>query len=323
MSLPMIKFPGASFLHRNGRLLASLAKGRGHPARQVIMTKLVGGLGNQMFQYAIARRLALERAYWLKIDATALRHDPLRQFALGALRIAGTVATEVEVDDFLHYCRRGRTSDSARAVARQIAFEVAEPHFHFAPTCLRRPGSVYLEGYWQSEKYFSTVAGCLREDLQVKTPAVGKNLELLDQINECESVSVHFRRGDYASNPGVNQVHGVLGLDYYHRAVEEVSRRLGRDLHLFVFSDDPQWVRENFRPGLPATWVDWNDASACHEDLRLMCHCKHQIVANSSFSWWGGWLNRNPEKIVVAPQRWFVAPEYDSSDLIPTLWLRL
>lgn len=323
MAVPLLNFPGSSFLRRNRRLLSSFVKGRGHPARQVIMTKLIGGLGNQMFQYAIARRLALERAYRLKIDLTALRNDPLRQFGLGDLRITGDVATEEEVSDFLHYCRRGKEADRTRLAFRPPAVEITEPHFHFAPACLLPQGSVYLAGYWQSEKYFSSVAGCLREDLQVRTAAAGRNQEMLDQINDCESVSVHFRRGDYASNPEANRVHGLLDLAYYYRAVEEVSLRLGRGIQLFIFSDDPQWVRENFRPALPATLVDWNAASNCHEDLRLMYHCKHQIVANSSFSWWGGWLNKNPDKIVVAPQRWFASPGYDSSDLIPTSWLRL
>jgi hypothetical protein len=115
--------------------------------------------------------------------------------------------------------------------------------------------------------------------------------------------------------------HGACDVDYYDRCVKRLTERV-KDPHFFVFSDDPQWSRDNLKLEYPAVYVDHNDMEHGHEDLRLMSQCKHNIIANSTFSWWGAWLNNNRDKVVFAPKKWFVRANKNSDDIVPLNWLR-
>jgi hypothetical protein len=149
------------------------------------------------------------------------------------------------------------------------------------------------------------------------------NEEMAHRIGGEESaVSIHVRRGDYVSDAGTNRFHGTCSVDYYHDAVDRISG-FAPASHFFVFSDGIDWAKENLRLRQPVTYVDFNDGEKNYEDLRLMSLCKHHIIANSSFSWWGAWLNPNPDKIVIAPKKWFNDPSINTDDLIPNSWLRL
>ena len=136
------------------------------------------------------------------------------------------------------------------------------------------------------------------------------------------SVSIHVRRGDYLTNPVTFQTHGLCDIDYYKKAIDEILDLVDKP-HFFIFSDDQSWAKSNIIFGAPTDYVMHNNSLKNYEDLRLMSYCRHHIIANSSFSWWGAWLGNNPEKIVIAPKKWFNDPKIDTTDLIPDTWLRL
>jgi hypothetical protein len=296
----------------------------------MIVVRLWGGLGNQMFQYAAARRLAHVNGAALKLDTGWFGNeapgDTSRRYELGVFRIDAGFASAGEA-------RRLRGPDIRRwprIVKKLVAVVgyagrrsyVGEKHYHFDPEILRLKGDIYLDGYWQSEKYFRDAAEVIRNDFRLKPAPEGANRELMRKIGECESVSLHFRRGDYVTNVNAAAYHGTASLDYYAAAIDAILSRVGSP-RLFVFSDEPEWVKRNLKAHLPVTYVEGNGEANAAEDLRLMSACRHHIIANSSFSWWGAWLGGNPGKVVVAPRKWFNAGNADTKDLIPEGWLRI
>lgn len=140
-------------------------------------------------------------------------------------------------------------------------------------------------------------------------------------MQQCESVSVHVRRGDYVTLASASAYHGLCTLDYYHRAIRHVAERVANPT-LFVFSDDPEWTKANLHSPFPTHYVDHNPAGKAFQDLRLMSLCRHHILANSSFSWWGAWLSRSNGGLVIAPERWY-AVNRPTPDLIPARWIRM
>jgi hypothetical protein len=145
--------------------------------------------------------------------------------------------------------------------------------------------------------------------------------DLKKQIENVESVSIHIRRGDYVSNPVVNQIHGTCPLDYYYKAIDTITRKI-ENPHFFIFTDDPVWVQENFKIPYTATIVRRDDQKD-YEDLILMSSCKNHIIANSSFSWWGAWLNPRKDKLVISPAKWYPGADYDTRDLLPGSWITI
>lgn len=149
---------------------------------------------------------------------------------------------------------------------------------------------------------------------------------MLNKINETESISLHVRRGDYVSNLKASSEHGVCSIDYYKKAIEHIKSKIKdkKNICFFLFSDDPIWVKDNMTfINDEIVVIDFNNEEKSHEDMRLMSACKHNIIANSSFSWWGAWLNNNQEKIVVAPEKWFKVDNYDTRDLYPANFIKL
>jgi hypothetical protein len=182
-----------------------------------------------------------------------------------------------------------------------------------------------IEGYWQSEKYFIHQKEVIREKYIFKPPVSDQNFRILTKIINSNSVSVHIRRGDYAGNNIINGIHGLVEKAYYESCISHVSSRIDNPI-FFLFSDDIEWVKSNFRfltEQFETFFINPNVGNLAFEDLRLMSNCKHNIIANSSFSWWGAWLNNNPEKIVTAPKRWFNDPSINTDDVIPTSWNRI
>lgn len=296
----------------------------------MVIVNLFGGLGNQMFQYAAARRLAHVNQAELKLDTgwfgNGADADRTRNYGLGVFNIEESFATPAEVRAMC-----GRDTQGWPRLAKRIlnacgyqkkSRTVQEQHYHFSPDVLQRGDNVYLDGYWQSPRYFQDVAGLIRNEFTFRPPPAPDNAAMLANITGCESVSLHVRRGDYVSNPQTAQYHGTCGLDYYARCVDLISGRVSNP-HFFVFSDDPGWVRENLSIPFSVTFISHNGPKRAYEDLRLMGCCRHNIIANSSFSWWGAWLNANPDKIVLAPERWFSRPGIDTRDLLPEAWLRV
>ncbi|MBY0432606.1 MAG: alpha-1,2-fucosyltransferase, partial [Cyclobacteriaceae bacterium] len=195
------------------------------------------------------------------------------------------------------------------------------------------PEPLYLSGYWQSEKYFSPVSVVIRDQFIPARPLDERNTALQTQMQSQNSVAVHVRRGDYASASAYNSFFGVLPLQYYNLAMAEIVKTISNPVFYF-FSDDPSWCKQHMPVG-QAVFVDHNTGENAYKDLVLMSSCKHAIIANSTFSWWGAWLNRNPDKVVIAPRTWFqssyltkkepVYPSryYNTKDLIPATWTRL
>lgn len=300
----------------------------------MIIVRLIGGLGNQMFQYAVGRHLAEKNSTLLKLDLSGFETCKLRRYELHCFEIGQHVATIEEIETFKRESNT-RLSKLIYNIGKKLSFSnyptsdfyqdniiINEKHFSFDPSVLEAKGNIYLDGYWQSEKYFSAIRDILLREFTIKYEQDYRNMELAKLIRSTESVSIHIRRGDYVHEPVTNQYHGFCSLDYYQKAVNQIVQKIP-NCHFYVFSDDPLWVSENFKLDYPATLVDHNDASTNYEDLRLMSLCRHNIIANSSFSWWGAWLNSNPEKIVCAPERWFNDPTLDTRDLIPESWIKI
>jgi hypothetical protein len=295
----------------------------------IVIARLMGGLGNQMFQYATGRALALRREAELKLDvsgfAAAVGGHTKRRYELGSFSIHGSVASDGDIarcgcagtlrfDRVLRWLRIGKADDTWPIYS--------EPHFQFDPAVRELPVPVCLHGYWQSERYFADIAGVLRQEFTAREPSDRKNEALAAAIDAANAVSLHVRRGDYVDNPTTHRYHGTCSLEYYRRAVDHIAARAGRP-HLFVFSDDLQWTRANLRFAAPTTFVGANSPDCGYRDMLLMARCRHHIIANSSFSWWGAWLNPSRDKIVVAPQDWFGASRNDTRDLAPPTWVRL
>ncbi|MBI1920672.1 MAG: alpha-1,2-fucosyltransferase [Geobacter sp.] len=292
----------------------------------MIIVKLTGGLGNQMFQYAAGRRLAHFRNTPLKLDLSWFSDfspmDTPRAYALAPFSIQAepSTAEETAIVREPKYGMLRQLFNKINPSYRPT--HIREKRFRFDPSTLSLPGNVYLDGYWQSEKYFSDIASIIRREFTVRTEPDAPNCEVAGLIKGCEAVSIHFRRGDYVADAKTAAYHGICSVAYYHEAVKLVAARVDEP-HFFVFSDDPAWVRENFAIPHPMTVVDHNGPDQAHEDLRLMSLCRHHIIANSSFSWWGAWLSDNPDKIVIAPRRWFAEKSIDTRDLLPEGWVRV
>lgn len=292
----------------------------------VVVSRLLGGLGNQMFQYAVGRAVAERHGVPLLLDISGFKDYDLRCYELDAFSISAGIASEAQLAAFTRLpqqqgfwagLRRRLVGALSQSVLREASYT------YDARIETTRP-PVLLDGYWQSEKYFAHLAPVLRRELTLKGGLDTANREMLGQIAGAgtRAVSLHVRRGDYVSNPHTAQYHGACTLDYYRSAVEWMSRQIASP-HFFVFSDDPAWVQANLDIPHATTLVQVNDADHGIFDLTLMKSCGHHIIANSSFSWWSAWLNPSPDKIVIAPQQWFRESANDTRDLLPSAWIRL
>jgi len=292
----------------------------------MIISHIIGGLGNQMFQYALGRSRSLELGTPLRLHVSDFADYGLHQgFQLGnVFDCVFQFASEKEVRSFLGwrgYCLWRKILRRGSAAGLRGARFVVEPHFDYWPGILETPTDCYLAGYWQSEKYFRNNEKVIRSDFTFKVPLIGPNIEAASRIANSNAVSLHVRRGDYAANPRTLAVHGLCSLDYYRSAVDFVARHV-ESPEFFIFSDDIAWVREHLDITRACHYIDHNRGTDSHNDMRLMSLCRHHIIANSSFSWWGAWLNPRPDKIVIAPRRWFAGGQA-VRDLIPESWVSL
>lgn len=280
-----------------------------------ITVRLFGGAGNQLFQYAAGRALADHLGCALALDNryvadSSTRADCFRHFA-NARFTRDIALPPAKSDSALRYAlwrKFGRT-----------------PRFHreaglgFDPAFFELPCGSYLHGYWQSERYFGDHAR-LRAELAMTTPLDAANAAMAARIASADMpVSFHVRRGDYTAGDS----YAACPPDYYRRAANTLATATGAPLTCFVFSNDPSWARDNLNLGHETIIVDHNDETTGHFDMSLMAACAHNVIANSTFSWWGAWLNPYPGKTVIAPKAWFAKDKLHNPDLCPPGWLRL
>lgn len=292
------------------------------------VVRLIGGLGNQMFQYAFARKLSLERGVPFKLDVSwydtaKFGTDAPRRFALERFGLAAELATPEDISK----ARR----DVAGQLLRKVTRKIFGANYGFDPRALRIRDGAYLEGFWQSDRYFADIDEEIRRDFTLKSEMGAIARELSHEISATRlqtsgpslqaPVSVHIRRGDYVSSKRVKSAFGAVGLDYYRKAADFIRGKEAAP-RFFVFSDDIAWVKENLDFGPSAVYVSRPGLDDV-EELILMSRCRHHIIANSSFSWWGAWLNPNPDKIVIAPKRWFRSLRFRVRDVVPKNWLRM
>ncbi|AUG54567.1 alpha-1,2-fucosyltransferase [Thalassospira marina] len=285
-----------------------------------VVVGLSGGLGNQMFQYAAGRSLALKLNVPLELDISWFKGCLDRNYALDMFNVSATLREhKSSLPDFL---QNFETRMSRRYARRRMGVPIyREPHFHFDPNFETIENPVFLEGYWQSERYFRKYAETIHADLRLRKPIPEACQNVMNDVRSSNAICVHVRRGDYVNNPEAARTHGVCSLDYYRRAVSTLCYGL-ENPQCFVFSDDPKWVHENIVLPCCTTVVDFNDSNNVHWDLALMAACKHFVIANSSLSWWGAWLGNARDKRVIAPMIWF-KDDKDTKDLIPATWERL
>jgi Glycosyl transferase family 11 len=269
-----------------------------------VVVKVRAGLGNQFFQYAAARALADRLACRVVLDTSIYWPDSLRKFSLLDYNIRASMLYPFER---LRLNKRSRLVSRAgvklnalfRSTVLENAMTVEDPgrqHVVDLPTSTDRP--IYLKGYWQDYRYFRDDADAIVEDLQPRRLAASVRKQVRE-IEACESVAIHVRRGDYIGQ----EYFGLCGMDYYEAAVAHVAARV-RSPVLFIFTEDPAWVREHCSFGFPTHVIagsTWNPV----DDFFLMSRCRHKILANSTFSWWAPILGSYPDSVVVSPKTWF------------------
>jgi hypothetical protein len=281
----------------------------------MVIVKLIGGLGNQMFQYAIGRNLSIKNKTSLYLDLSQLldRNETLnytfRDF-------------ELNVFD-THFCIVKNSSlwKAYRKIYNSIfpSQYITESNHFYNSSVLDLTGNIYLDGYWQNEKYFKGIDTTIRKDFTFKNKPNEINRQYIDRIKSTNAVSIHFRRGDYITNSEARSYQGICTEEYYLNAIKHINQTV-RSPHFFIFSDDIDWVKQNFPLRNNYSLIDFNKGRYSFEDMRLMSLCKHNIIANSSFSWWGAWLNANKNKIIISPTQWFTLAK---TEIVPPEWIKM
>jgi hypothetical protein len=287
----------------------------------MIIVRIIGGLGNQMFQYAFFKNLKAKYPD-VKCDIQGYKKYKLHSgFSLQTtFNIEIDQASPAEIDSVTNIHRSNIFSKIKRKIFGNLPNHIIENDFNWEMP--DSTGDLYLDGYWQSEKYFGDHA-TLKSDFKFNHRSDSKNQETEDRITSCHSVSMHIRRGDYIGN----KVHVKLDEEYYNNSIILIKNHV-EDAVFFIFSDDVFWVRQSLLPRLKLTTdfiIVEKDTLFPDNDMRLMALCRHNIIANSSFSWWGAWLNGNDKKLVIAPKQWYTNPTMNSRqmDQIPRVWMKV
>jgi hypothetical protein len=253
----------------------------------MIITKLQGGLGNQLFQWAYGKSLSIKHGVEFFLDKSFYDNQ------------IGVTIRGYELNKFPNLKKP--------QFMNVLGLFVVSDDFNYRELYYDKKKSYYLNGYWQSEKYFKGIESIIREELQVPNESLEKFSNL--PINE-NNVSIHIRRTDYVTSNGY---HPVQSIEYYQKGLDII----GEYDNIFVFSDDINWCKENLQ-FKNMIFIEGFDNM---EDIWLMSLCKNNIIANSSFSWWGAWLNRNPNKKVISPKNWFGNVNINTNDIIPSDWI--
>ena len=294
----------------------------------MIITRLRGGLGNQLFQYACGRAISLRTKNLMKLDVTgyirasAQSTETRRNYSLSYFAIDEHVATDDEIRQLKYPF--GIVSKGWRFFKIKILRQFNVGFNAHQMQRLTRTKNLYLDGFWQSEKFFEDHADTIRKEIRLKKPMCPAAADVAGLIEKnkntgIKNISIHVRRGDVQIGGDGNDYYGICTPAYYAKAFACAA---ATNAHVFVFSDEPEWVRANITIPYPATFVSGKNISDC-EELILMSMCSTNIIANSTFSWWGAWLNANHDKIVIAPKEWAVRGKKQHIDTVPPTWIRL
>lgn len=289
----------------------------------MITVKLAGGLGNQMFQYALGRSLSLRYGVALALDLSFLLDRSngnsyvYRDYYLNMF--------DISVDKFIekspiHHVIRNKFAEKFRFNFPGVR---VESQFNFNSTALNCGENCYYSGYWQSPKYFLESEECLRSDFTFLSTIKTSSQALLDRIKDSNSVCLNVRRGDYVGN----KLHGVCTVKYYHYALEQLFQRTNNPT-VFVFSDDVEWCRANLRIPYEHMFVGHEHAHTTEFKnfdayFYIMSKCRHYIIPNSTFAWWAVWLNGRKDNVVIVPNRWFNDPNINAEELYEQTWIRV
>lgn len=295
----------------------------------MIIAKLIGGLGNQMFQYSAGKSLAVRNNTELKMDISGFKDQSSlatpRVYALNVFNIQENFASNEEIGKFKNNSQSKNVTYIQKIIAKIFdntkGKYFIEPKFSFNSEMLALKKNVFLDGYWQTEKYFKKIEDVICKEFTLKEEFSVEDKKIVQEIKNSNSISLHIRRGDYVADLMTNKFHGICSLEYYAEAVKYIAKKVENPV-FYIFSDDIEWVKDNFKIDFPMKYIS-DGILKDYEELILMSYCKHNIIANSSFSWWGAWLNKNHEKIVIAPKQWFAKNNIDTSDLILETWIRL
>jgi hypothetical protein len=288
----------------------------------MIITNINGGIGNQLFQYAIGRALAIKNKDILQLDIQDLSHN----------QKYGQVPRELDLTKFNIIAPIAETKVAKKLrdpyglpsfVLRRLRMKfISYGETGYNPQLLKQTGDVYLDGYFQSYKYFADIRQTLLTEITLKEGLGNSANDWHKQIIATPAtVSIHIRRGDYVTNENTRKNFGPCPLDYYTRTMEKIETIITNPTYV-IFSDDITWVKENLPLPKNTHYVSGVGMTAV-EDLVLMSTCTHNIIANSSFSWWGAWLNKNPKKIVIAPTPWLDNGLIKEDNLLPPEWIRI
>ena len=295
------------------------------------IVKFNGGLGNQMFQYAFACALSNKFGAEVLFDFSFFEdvkfHKDVTQRVF-ELDVFNLECKSITKEDLVKVKRPDFDSKLKRTLAKRlpklfgINYFREKNNFCFEKKLLDSPDYYYYDGYFQNEEYFKHLRPELLKKFTLKVQPDEKNQKILKKIQTTNSISIHIRRGDYVDLKCASKFHGVCSLGYYQSAVDYLSKRVVAP-HFFVFSDDIEWVMENLEIEHPSVFVDFNSDKGWL-DFNLMKNCKHNIIANSSFSWWSAWLNENKDKIIIAPNKWFAeCSGLDSKSILPENWIKI
>lgn len=301
----------------------------------MIIVRISGGLGNQMFQYAFGRALAERNQAELLLDLSGLaakENEEQRHFSLGIFEAKCKIATK---EDFRKLgitdpedqtlCGRAkryleRAGESFLPLQKRKA--IIEHDFLFDADVASMGDNHYFSGIWQSEKYFSAIKNELKNDFVLKEKNTDATVDAKKMSADKSLVCLNVRRTDYVTNEKIAGKIGFIGKKYYENAVALMRKKVP-DAKFLVFSDDIEWCKKNldFIPNV--FFVSHaGDENAFAKDFHMMSLCSHFIVANSTFSWWAAWLSKNENKTIIAPKKWFASGLSDR-DLVPKNWIRV
>ena len=291
---------------------------------KTITVNILGGLGNQMFQFAFGYSVSKENNSKIKLEMSGFNAYDKRYYALDLFNVEENLNLKSKYDFLLNKINSKHNSLLSKASSKLLRgllrltnfYYQEREEFVFDQGVFNITKSTYFYGHWQNEKYFKKYRKELLEIFKLKDIHF-QTKEYLQKITESESVSLHVRREDY-----INSIHDTCDVEYYKKAVLEILK-INKQAHFFIFSDDMHWVKNNLDFIDHKTLVLLESDIPDHEEMYLMSQCKHNIIANSSFSWWGAWLNQNSDKKVIAPKKWFNSSTLDTKDLIPASWVRL